>query len=62
MSLFLKGEKENNGKLNLPFSQPLLGSVGVRQKSISGDTVASHLGPRPSQSGVWPTTLCSPYP
>lgn len=60
MSLFLKGEKESNGKLNLPpaFSQPLLGSVGVRQKSI----FASHLGPRPSQSGVWPTTLCSPYP
>lgn len=56
MSLFLKGEKENNGKLNLPpaYSQPLLGSVGVRQKSISGDTFAS-------QSGVWPT-LCSPYP
>lgn len=63
MSLFLKKEKENNGKLNLPpaSSQPLLGSVGVRQKSLSRDTAASHLGPRPSQSGVWPPTLCSTY-
>lgn len=57
-----KKEKENNGKLNLPpaFPSPCWGLWCETEISQRGH-LSSHLGPRPSQSGVGPTTLCGTY-